>query len=239
MSSKKVFKIKDRVFAKIRGYRAWPAKISGIEGNFSQPRYRVNFYGSGECALCKPEDLFPFEENISKLGENKNKNQRFAEALFQMECDTETPVRKTLPLPIKRSDFKGTKRNISNIELQKPSKKLMSNKIKVSETSLGRKLPSSKNSSLKRKMSVIKHSNKLMRDKIKGRKNFKKSSKKLLGIKIGVLKNLKVHSKKANTINILKDPKLKMIPVVMIEKLPSFLIEKHTSQQVSIIIIFI
>lgn len=85
MSSKKVFKIKDKVFAKIRGYPAWPALVSGVKSDTpSRLRYKVYFYGTGERAECKPEELFPYEENKAKLGK-PSKRKYFTEALLQIE----------------------------------------------------------------------------------------------------------------------------------------------------------
>jgi len=85
MSSKKVFNVKDKVFAKIRGYPAWPAIISGIKHDVpSRQKYNVYFYGTGERAECKSDELFPYEENKTKLGK-PNKRKYFAEALLQIE----------------------------------------------------------------------------------------------------------------------------------------------------------
>jgi len=92
MSSKKVFKINDKVFAKIRGYPAWPAMVSGVKADTpSRLRYNVYFYGTGERAECKPEDLCPYEENKFKLGK-PNKRKYFAEALLQIEDSSGTLV---------------------------------------------------------------------------------------------------------------------------------------------------
>jgi len=185
MSSKKVFNVKDKVFAKIRGYPAWPAIISGVKVDTpSRQRYNVYFYGTGERAECKSEELFPYEENKSKLGK-PNKRKYFAEALLQIENDEENLVfpdddsqvfatssntshieqesdeveksnesniesegklstdestlskgkkvvssRKSLGLSIS----KGTKRKISDVKPEAPSKKSLSNKPKILET---------------------------------------------------------------------------------------------------------
>ncbi|XP_026822063.1 hepatoma-derived growth factor-related protein 2-like [Rhopalosiphum maidis] len=190
MSSKKVFNVKDKVFAKIRGYPAWPAIISGVKVDTpSRQRYNVYFYGTGERAECKSEELFPYEENKSKLGK-PNKRKYFAEALLQIEDDEENSVfpdddslalatpsnkshieqespkdesdeveksnesniesegklstdestlskgkkvvssRKSLGLSIS----KGTKRKISDVKPEAPSKKSLSNKPKMLET---------------------------------------------------------------------------------------------------------
>lgn len=87
MSPKQVFNVKDKVFAKIRGYPAWPATVTGVKADTpSRLRYSVYFYGTGERAECKPEDLCVYKENKSKLGK-PNKRKYFAEALEQIEND--------------------------------------------------------------------------------------------------------------------------------------------------------
>jgi len=115
MSSKKVFNVKDKVFAKIRGYPAWPAIISGVKADTpSRQRYNVYFYGTGERAECKSEELFPYEENKSKLGK-PNKRKYFAEALLQIEDDEENPI-----LPEDDSLVPITPSNTSHIEQESP-----------------------------------------------------------------------------------------------------------------------
>lgn len=92
MASKKVFNINDKVFAKIRGYPAWPAMVSGVKADTpSRLRYNVYFYGTGERAECKPEDLCSYEENKFKLGK-PNKRKYFTEALLQIEDSSGTLV---------------------------------------------------------------------------------------------------------------------------------------------------
>lgn len=92
MSSKKVFNVKDKVFAKIRGYPAWPAIISGVKADTpSRQRYNVYFYGTGERAECKSEELYPYEEFKSRLGK-PNKRKYFTEALLEIENDVEALV---------------------------------------------------------------------------------------------------------------------------------------------------
>lgn len=87
MSSKKVYNVKDKVFAKIRGYPAWPALVSGVKGDTpSKIKYNVYFYGTGERAECKPDDLCPYEENKSKYGKPL-KRKHFNEALLEIEDD--------------------------------------------------------------------------------------------------------------------------------------------------------
>lgn len=85
MATKKVFTVKEKVFARVRGYPPWPAIITGIKsGTPAQLRYEVYFYGTGEHAICKPENIFSYVENKTKLGIPK-KLKYFNEALLQIE----------------------------------------------------------------------------------------------------------------------------------------------------------
>jgi len=134
MSSKKVFNINDKVFAKIRGYPAWPAMVSGVKADTpSRLRYNVYFYGTGERAECKPEDLCPYEENKFKLGK-PNKRKYFAEALLQIEDSSGTLV-----LPEEEPEVFTTPSNTrtaSNVEQELPAQEAENvNEIdKVSES---------------------------------------------------------------------------------------------------------
>lgn len=111
MSSKKVFNVNDKVFAKIRGYPAWPAIVSSVKTDTpTRLRYSVYFYGTGERAECKPEDLCPYEENKSRLGK-PNKRKYFAEALLQIEDSSGTLV-----LPEEEPEVFTTPSNTSSVE---------------------------------------------------------------------------------------------------------------------------
>ncbi|XP_022210954.1 PC4 and SFRS1-interacting protein [Drosophila obscura] len=80
--SGKSFSIADLVFAKVKGYPAWPAKIT----RYINKKYNVYFYGTGETANIKIEDLFPYVENKEKFATDKNmKRAKFSEAMDQIE----------------------------------------------------------------------------------------------------------------------------------------------------------
>lgn len=78
----KMFNIGDLVFAKVKGYPAWPAKIT----KYHNKKYNVYFYGTGETANIKIEDLFTYVENKEKFANPKNmKRAKFSEAIDQIE----------------------------------------------------------------------------------------------------------------------------------------------------------
>ncbi|XP_066588807.1 PC4 and SFRS1-interacting protein-like isoform X2 [Prorops nasuta] len=75
----------DKVFAKVRGYPPWPAKIEKvIDPNSKNARYCVYFYGTGETAVCKVEELFTYAENKEKFGKPLRR-KFFHEGLQQLE----------------------------------------------------------------------------------------------------------------------------------------------------------
>ncbi|XP_050088918.1 PC4 and SFRS1-interacting protein-like [Anopheles aquasalis] len=82
VASKKSFGLGDLVFAKVKGYPPWPAKIMRID----KAKYNVYFYGTGETANIKVEDLFPYELSKEKFATEKiMKRKGFKEAMIQIE----------------------------------------------------------------------------------------------------------------------------------------------------------
>ncbi|XP_073985955.1 uncharacterized protein [Rhodnius prolixus] len=76
-----------KVFAKVRGYPPWPARIEGLADETpNKMRYHVYFYGTGETAVIKAEDVFSFVENKGRFGKPK-KQKYFTEALLQIEAE--------------------------------------------------------------------------------------------------------------------------------------------------------
>ncbi|XP_025415954.1 hepatoma-derived growth factor-related protein 2 isoform X2 [Sipha flava] len=149
MSSKKVFNIKDKVFAKIRGYPAWPALVSSVKADTpSRLRYNVYFYGTGERAECKPEELFPYEENKAKLGK-PNKRKFFTEALQQIE-DDDVSV-----LPESDTQVFTTPSNVANeSSTVEPKNVVETEKISESNSESEGKLSNEETSSSKGKKSI-------------------------------------------------------------------------------------
>lgn len=82
VASKKSFNVGDLVFAKVKGYPPWPAKIIKIE----KKKYNVYFYGTGETANVKLEDLFVYRDTKDKYATDKiMKRKGFKEAILQIE----------------------------------------------------------------------------------------------------------------------------------------------------------
>ncbi|KAH8363008.1 hypothetical protein KR084_004380 [Drosophila pseudotakahashii] len=79
----KSYSIGDLVFAKVKGYPPWPAKITKSNNN---KKYNVYFYGTGETANIKLEDLFPYADNKERFATEKiMKRAKFIDAIEQIE----------------------------------------------------------------------------------------------------------------------------------------------------------
>jgi len=215
MSSKKVFSVNDKVFAKIRGYPAWPAMVSGVKTDSpSRMRYNVYFYGTGERAECKPEDLCPYEENKARLGK-PNKRKYFAEALLQIEDSSGTLV-----LPDEDTEMFTTPSDTSTVE-QVPLVDCAVDDTEVEKAN-------ESNSESEKKLTVDKSS------LPKAKKDI--GLKKSLGLSKGTKRKIsdnkpeasgkKSFSNKSKTSEISKLKKNQTDPIVLVETLNDSLLEK-------------
>ncbi|VVC35765.1 PWWP domain [Cinara cedri] len=116
MCSKRIFNVKDKVFATTSGYPPWPAIITDIVINSSlKLRYNVYFYGTGGYSLCKSKQLVPYQKNKLKFSNPEGKLdvlQHFAKALLEIENDTDS---------LDHTIDDGSTCNINNIQKQETS----------------------------------------------------------------------------------------------------------------------
>ncbi|KAK7075126.1 Hepatoma-derived growth factor-related protein [Halocaridina rubra] len=127
MPKNDLFKPGDRVFAKVKGYPHWPARVEKyeLEPNGKTPKkFPVLFYGTLETAQLKPDDLFPFDDHIDKLGKPQ-KRKGFNEGMWQVVNNPNfDPSIKTPPEICLGSSSAPT---TPKTPVQKPNKKSVNN----------------------------------------------------------------------------------------------------------------
>ena len=73
----------DLVFAKVKGYPAWPARITSLSNN---GKYSVFFYGTYETATLKRSELWPYTQKYKdKFGPPNLKRKGYSEGLEQID----------------------------------------------------------------------------------------------------------------------------------------------------------
>ncbi|CAI9736128.1 lens epithelium-derived growth factor-like [Octopus vulgaris] len=89
MSSKMDFKPGDKIFAKMKGYPHWPARIDDLPDGAVKPpkgKFPIFFYGTHETAFLAPKDIFPYNKYKNKYG-NPQKRRGFNEGLWEIVHD--------------------------------------------------------------------------------------------------------------------------------------------------------
>ncbi|GBN20884.1 Hepatoma-derived growth factor-related protein 3 [Araneus ventricosus] len=88
MGSKKTsYKSGDLVFAKVRGYPPWPARVEPEAPpgkKVPKNKYPILFFGTYETAVLAAKDLYPYEQYKEKYGKQQ-KRKFFNEGLWEIE----------------------------------------------------------------------------------------------------------------------------------------------------------